>query len=245
MGKRTAYEPGAFCWVDLETPDIAGAAAFYTALFGWDADEGSDGYVTFRLDGESVCGLRAGEGTRWENYVSVVDAGATATRAGELGGKIVAGPFDAGSGDGAILADPQGATFALWQPGTHFGAQHVNDVGCLCMNELVTSDLDGARAFYESLFGWRTETVDTGPDGPPMVAAFNGDTLNASLGVDDGPAQWRPYFTVVSTEAALTRVHDLGGQTLFGPFPIPDGSIAGALDPQGAVFALFEGEVDP
>src|SRR5262245_1958035 len=68
MGTRGSYTPGTLCWVDLETPDTAAAAAFYTALFGWDAAENDDGYITFRLDGETVCGLRAGDAARWENW---------------------------------------------------------------------------------------------------------------------------------------------------------------------------------
>lgn len=258
MGKRTQYAPGTFSWVELATADATGAKLFYTALFGWEIDDTDDGaggvYTTFRLDGDAVSGLytmpdemrAAGASPNWTSYVTVADAGVAAARANELGGRVDTDPFDVMDlGRMAVLSDPQGATFAVWNPET-LGAERVNDVGCLCMNELVTSDLDAARAFYEGLFGWRTENVDTGPDGPPMVAVYNGETLNASLGVESGaPAHWRPYFTVESTQAAVQRVVELGGEARFGPFPIPDGSIAGVLDPQGAFFAFFEGEVDP
>ena len=91
------------------------------------------------------------------------------------------------------------------------------------------------------------ETIDTGPDGPPLAGVYNGETLNAniSVGTGDQPPHWRPYFTVAATEAAAAHVQELGGRVVFGPFPIPAGSFAVALDPQGAVFALFAGEVDP
>ena len=115
------------------------------------------------------------------------------------------------------------------------------------LSYITTDDADAARAFYEGAFGWTTDRVDTGPGGPLIVAARNGETLNASASEVAGgaPAHWRPYFTVESTEQALERVSELGGGTLFGPLPIPGGSLAIAHDPQGAVFALFEGETDP
>jgi uncharacterized protein len=101
-----------------------------------------------------------------------------------------------------------------------------------------------ARSYYEGLFGWTTEMV---ADDPPMGLAHNDGTLNASFGaVEDGaPPHWRPYFTVESVDQSLGRVGELGGRGLFGPAEIFDGTIALALDPQGALFALFEGEVDP
>jgi predicted enzyme related to lactoylglutathione lyase len=79
------------------------------------------------------------------------------------------------------------------------------------------------------------------------MAAYNGGTLNANMSqVQEGvPPHWRPYFTVESVETALGRIDELGGKTLAGPIPLPEGSIAVVLDPQDAVFALFEGRVDP
>lgn len=180
--------------------------------------------------------------------MTVADADATAARAAELGGTVIAEPFDVlDAGRMAVLGDLQGAVFAVWEPRGRIGAEHVNDIGCLCMNELATSDLDGARAFYEGLFGWRTEVADTGPDGPPMVFAYNGDTLNASFsaGQEGAPSHWRPYFTVASTEEAVARVRELGGTVEVEPLELPDGSIALVLDAHGALFGLFAGEVDP
>ena len=146
----------------------------------------------------------------------------------------------------ATLADPQGATFAVWQPRQRIGAERVNDVGCLCMNELATTDIDAARSFYEALFGWTTDTVDTGPGGPTIVSVHNGPTLNANMSEAHGaPPHWRPYFTVESMDSSVARIRDLGGAVLFGPMPVPAGSFAVVADPQGAVFALFEGPVDP
>ncbi len=134
----------------------------------------------------------------------------------------------------------------MWQPRVRIGAERVNDVGCLCMNELITIDIKGARSFYEDLFGWTTELVDAGPDGP-LGFARNRGSVNASFFAAraGAPPHWRSCFTVESTEAAVERVRNLGGTELRKPVEIGDGSLAIVRDPQGAVFTLFAGEVDP
>jgi hypothetical protein len=113
------------------------------------------------------------------------------------------------------------------------------------MNELATSDLDAARAFYERLFGWTTALADTGPGGPTLVSVLNEGSLNAYMSEEPGAPHWRAYFTVESTTTTIAQLEALGGSVLAGPFPIPDGSIAVVSDPQGAEFALFQGETDP
>ncbi len=256
MGTRSGYAPGAFSWVDLATTDAGAAKKFYDALFGWeleDMDAAGASYTMARLDGAAVAGLyemsaearSAGAAPNWTSYVTVEDADGAATRCEELSGAVVDGTRDVMDlGRMTVLRDPHGAVFAVWQPGTRIGAERVNDVGCLCMNELATSDPEAARPFYEEMFGWETETIDTGPDGPPTVYAHNKGTLNASFGpVDGAPPHWRPYFTVDSVERASGRIRELGG-TVLAEEEIPDGAIAVALDAQGAVFAIFEGEVD-
>ena len=253
MGTRTNNAPGTFSWVDLATTDVDAARDFYTSLFGWTGDTEAGGSM-LRLDGSLVSAIfplsdesrAAGAPASWTSYVTVADVDATAARALELGGTVTRDAFDiADVGRVALIEDPQGAVVALWQAGTHFGAERVNDIGCLCMNELATSDLDAARAFYEQLFGWTTGLVDTGPGGPTLVWVQNDGALNAHMSVEPGPPHWRPYFTVASTATTIEQLEALGGSVVAGPFPIPDGSIAVVRDPQGAEFALFEGETDP
>lgn len=259
MGRRASYAPGTFSWVELATTGPAEARAFYADLFGWEMEDAGDGrgpgHTVCRLGGDAVCGLsgasdeqRTEAGSGWTSYVTVADAAAAAARAREAGGEVIADPAVVGdTGRVAVLRDPQGAAFAAWEPDAWAGAERVNDVGCLCMNELATTEIEAARTFYEELFGWRTETVEAGADEPPMVLAYNGESLNASLSVveEGSTAHWRPYFTVESTERAMDRVRELGGRDLLAPTQIFDGSIAVALDPHRAVFGLFAGEVDP
>lgn len=257
MGKRSSYPPGTFSWVELATTDAAAAKSFYSGLFGWelvdtDAGDGSV-YTVCRLDGDAVCGLAEMSGDMrargvrpsWMNYVTVVDADAAAARAKDLAGVVIADAFDVlDLGRMAVLKDTEGADFAVWQPRRRIGAERVNDIGCLCMNELATSDIEATRGFYGSLFGWKIEGSDD-PHGPSMV--INKGNINGGvfLAPEGGPSHWRPCFTVESTDKALERVRELGGKQLSEPLDIGHGSVAMVLDPKGALFTMFAGEVDP
>ena len=56
----------------------------------------------------------------------------------------------------AFFADPQGAAFGLWQPNQHLGTRVVNEHGAINFNDLHTTDIEGAKAFYGEVFGWGT-----------------------------------------------------------------------------------------
>ncbi len=259
MGKRERYEPGTFCWVDLQTTDPEGAKAFYGELFGWEAEDlpaGDAGtYTMLRLDGDEVCGLHLVEAARrelgipphWFNYVSVENADATAARVRELGGTAEA--WDVGDdGRVAVIQDPTGAVLGAWQPRQHIGASRVNDPGCLGWNELQSREPEAAASFYTGLFGWETETVEE--NGEPVYVTIknrgwsNGGIMPMTEQHGDAPTHWLPYFIVSSCDAAAAKVRELGGGVLAGPLDLGAGRIAVVTDPQGATFALFEGETD-
>ncbi|MEX2194677.1 MAG: VOC family protein [Thermoleophilaceae bacterium] len=251
MGKRSEYTRGTFSYAELVSPDAEGSKAFYGGVFGWHADDqplpGGGSYTMFRLDGDTVAGLhQPGEQQppAWLVYVTVADVDATASRAGELGGAVLAGPFDVmEAGRMAVVADPTGAVFGAWQARGSIGAERVNDPGCLTWCDLASPDPDAARAFYEQLLGWSFEPVDTG-GGPPytLIAGAGGINQAGMRPTQEGePANWMPYFTVESTDDTIARV----GEPLFGPMDVPNGGrIAAMRDPQGAVFAVSDGEVD-
>jgi predicted enzyme related to lactoylglutathione lyase len=261
MGKREHYEPGTFCWVDLQTTDPAGAKAFYSGLFGWVADDMPAGeagtYTMLSLGGDEVCAMyemdpgqrEQGIPSYWLSYVSVEDAGATAARARELGGKVYGDAFDVlDVGRMAIIGDPEGAMFVAWQPRAHIGARRVNDVGCMSWNELQTRDPGAASKFYGGLFGW--ETVPIEDDGKLVYTTVknkgsqNGGFMPLAEQHGEAPSFWLPYFTVSSRDGAAEKVQELGGALLAGPLDLPAGKIAVLADPQGAAFAVFEGETD-
>jgi predicted enzyme related to lactoylglutathione lyase len=246
MGARESYPPGTFSWADLGTTDPAGARDFYARLLGWQAVEVPVGGERFRLEGADVAGLHQaaeGEPPRWTSFVTVEDADAVVARARELGGEVVTEPSDLPeAGRTALVRDPTGAVVRLWQPAGQAGAARVNDPGCLVWNELASPDPERAREFYAALLGWTAEADETGyatirRDGEP-----NGGIR--PLQEDEAP-QWLVYFTVTSVDAAADTVREAGGRVLAGPMAVTMGRIAVVADPQGAVLALFEGQVDP
>lgn len=258
MGERTAYEPGTFSWVELLTPDIHGGKSFYAGLFGWEwddspIDDGGSFYSMSKIGGKYVTGgysppPEQGTPPNWLSYVTVDDADATAEKAKELGGSVMAGPFDVmESGRMAVLGDPTGAVFGVWQPNQHIGAQVVNVPGSLTMNQLNSSDPEAATSFYSGLFGWQIEPLDTG--GPPYwsIKRADGRLNGGMMPLPDGDgmvSHWLVYFVSDDLDAATAKIGELGGKVMVPPVSIPAGRFAVAQDPQGAFFALFEGEVD-
>ena len=258
MGQRTRYEPGTFCWVGLATSDPPAATSFYASLFDWQAEElptgGAGTFTLLRRHGGEVALLyrqtpearAAGAPPHWTSYISVDDVDATAARAGELGGAAVfREPFDVlDAGRVAAIRDPTGAIVSLWQPRSRIGATLVNDVGALCWNELVTEDVERARSFFSALFGWDCRTRDTG-----YVAIRNGGSLNGGmrrrLDHERGsPPNWVPYFTVTSARDSARHAEELGGRILLPAMHTRCGRVAVIADPQGAAFAVFQGETD-
>ena len=254
MGERDSYPVGTFCWADLGTTEGPDAKTFYTALFGWDAEDlpaGEDGvYTMFRKQGRDVAALyemgadeRGQLPAHWSSYVSVEDLDAVAGRGTELGAAVVAEPFDVmDSGRMAVLRDPAGAHVHLWQPGRHVGAGRVNETGCMVWNELATADVAGALSFYRELLGWEGEIDATGYATIRTSAGINGGIRPLQDG--EAPA-WLVYFSTGSADDAAMHVRESGGAVLAGPMDATVGRIAVVRDPQGAVLALYEGDVDP
>ncbi|MGD0452496.1 MAG: VOC family protein [Solirubrobacteraceae bacterium] len=257
MGQRSAYTPGTFCWSELATSDQGAAKAFYGALLGWEADDrpaGEGVYYSMQLiDGKLVAAIAAqpqqqrdaGVPPLWNSYVSVLDADAVAECAKELGAAVHAPPFDVMTvGRMAVIQDPQGAYFMLWQAREHIGAELVNAPGALVWNELQSPDLDASAAFYGDLFGWKIEESAGMADA--YLTIKNGDANNGGMRelTPPAPPSWLTYFGVEDVDDALAKVDELGGSKLAGPIDIQIAKIAVVADPQGAVFALYAGELE-
>lgn len=257
MSERTSYDPGTPCWVELSgTPDVEASESFYRELFGWEMPELPNsaelgGYRRAKLVGRDVVGvsprMQAGQPTVWATYVSVEDAAATVARVTESGGESITEPMDVvGLGTMAVLTDPTGAVFGVWQPGTFAGAEVVNEYGAFGWNELGTRDTAAAREFYGNVFGWgcdeeeseRAGTYTVWKAGEEMV----GGMLDLSaVGVpDEVPPHWLVYFTVEDTDAAVEKAKSGGGDVRMEPIDIPIGRFAVLADQFGAVFAVMQ-----
>ena len=258
MAERSEYVPGTFCWADLTTPDQDAAKTFYGSLLGWDAEDipvgGGAIYSLMHHAGKQVAAISpqppqqrdAGAPPMWNSYVSVSDADAAVERAKELGGSAHAPAFDVmDAGRMAVLQDPQGAYFMVWQPRRNPGAQLVSDVGALVWNELATTDIDSASSFYGELFDWTFEPFEASPT-PYTVIMNAGRSSGGITGLQAPvPPHWLPYFGIAEIDAAISRTQELGGTMHAGPIELPMAKLAVVADPQGAMFALYAGQYDP
>jgi predicted enzyme related to lactoylglutathione lyase len=253
MGERTAYAPGTFCWTDLGARDPEGAQRFYGELLGWTAEITPGGYWMWTLDGKNVTGLFAAPEDftpAWLSYISMPDVDATVDRARALGAAVPVEPRDIGPpgvdvGRSAILADPHGAAFGVWQPGLHIGAQLVNATGAMVWNQLLTPDPEAAKAFYAELFQWTYEPLE-GSETPYSNIRNREGWLNGgvmALPAPEVPPHWLVSFTVEEAGVAAERVEALGGAVVQPPTPV--GEVAEFRDPEGAGFAVFAGEPEP
>jgi predicted enzyme related to lactoylglutathione lyase len=250
---RTSYAPGTPCWVDLAAPDLAAAVNFYSALFDWEAEDmGAQfmHYHQFTKDGERVAGLgpimNEGQPPAWMTYIASSDLAATAATVRDAGGQVVVEPMEIpGAGHMAVFTDDEGTAFAGWQAIDHPGCGLVNEPGTLAWNEVNRRDVEGAKAFYTTVFGWGTETAEMPGAGPYTTWKVGDDTVGGMIQMDDAwegmPPSWMTYFAVedADADAAVARIEELGGKGLMPPFDTPAGRIAVVADPGGANFSVI------
>jgi predicted enzyme related to lactoylglutathione lyase len=250
MGEVSRYPHGTFCWIDLATTDVPGAKDFYRRLLGWEMEDlpsGESAYTMCRLDGKDVAAIyetpepqRSQLPPHWNSYIAVDDLDAATAAAKGLGATVMAEPFDvADTGRMAVIQDPTGAVVTLWEAKPFLGARLVNEVGTWSWNELVTPDIEEAKAFYAGLLGWEAEDV---PAGVPR-ASFTLDRLliggvHAPAKGEGDAARWEVSFRVADADASADRAQELGAQVLLPVMEIPVGRFAILRDPTGAAFTI-------
>lgn len=256
MPRMTSYQPGTPCWIDLSTPDLGAAKAFYGALFGWEAHTSPDpeagGYTFFTLpggDGNEVAAVMPLMGEdqppAWTTYVSVADLDATAKAIQVGGGQVLIEPTEVmDQGRMAIFADALGAVVAAWQPAAFHGAAYVNEANTYCWSELACRDVESAKAFYAAAFGWHGDTHPFGTStytewkaGDRPVAGMVQMNEEWPAGV---PSHWMVYFAVADCDASAAKATEAGGSVSVPPTDIPIGRFAVLTDPHGAHFSIIK-----
>ena len=255
MPEPSSTVPGTFCWPELTTSDQKAAVAFYRAIFGWDVLDspmGTDGvYSMFKLRGQEVaaaCSLRPeqrqqGMPPHWGSYIAVANADESVARAKSLGATVLAPAFDVmDAGRMAVLQDPTGAIFMVWQGKKHPGAKILNEPGALGWTELMTRDAKKAGAFYTALFGWTAKANKAMPNYTEfsVQGVAQGGMMEMDATMGDVPPNWLPYFRVADADKTAARAKELGAAIMMGPRDIEHvGRFAVIRDPQGAVFAII------
>jgi predicted enzyme related to lactoylglutathione lyase len=272
MPERDGYIPGVPSWVDVSVPEPEALLPFYSGLFGWEFEDampaGADGhYFIGRIRGGDVAAVGsipqgAPQMATWNTYIWVDSADETAAKARDAGGSVATEPFDVmDAGRMAVLLDPDGAAFCVWQAINHKGAQVVNEHGSLNFNGLATRDPGGAEAFYGAVFGWQTLALPAGlmwalpgygdhlEEGNPglreQIASMGGPegfidvvaALQPIAGDDtETPPHWNVTFATDDAEATAAKATELGGEIVAGPLDAPWTKLVVIKDPQGATF---------
>lgn len=256
MAKVDWHAPGTFCWAELATTDPESARRFYGALLHWTGEDrpmGPDRVYTMvrvrdryaaALYGMDAAQLARGTAPHWLVYVCVANVDDSVRVAGDLGGAIIRPAADVmDAGRMAVVRDPMGAKFALWEPKGHTGAGVANEPGAPVWHELYTPDPDRARDFYGQLFGWTAETVDA--NGRPYTVFSRGDVQVAGMiqlaeEWTSMPTVWTVYFAVADCDGAAKQARRLGGRVTVEPADVPGvGRFALLRDPQGAAFSVI------
>ncbi|HEY1275859.1 MAG TPA: VOC family protein [Thermoleophilaceae bacterium] len=267
MSERDGFQPGVPCWVAAVEPDAEAAAAFYGDLFGWETEnlmsaDRPGKYFRCRVRGRDVAGIVSEHGAppppapMWSTYVQVESADDAARRAVDAGGTVIGEPFDSpGGARVAVLADPGGAVFCVWQPDGHAGAQLVNEPGAWSMSQLITPDPEGAKEFYGAVFGWTPNAFEFGgaeltlysvdgyvggEPGQPVARDVVAVMLPAEVAGDEGPPRWSVDFWVADADGTAAKAAELGGAVVTGPYDVPGFRQAVLADPQGAAFTVSQ-----
>ena len=250
------HHVGKVVWVDLTTPDLAGAKKFYSGLFGWtfrDIRAGKSDYSVAYLDGRPMGGvyqraLPAGEQRHpaWLTFIAVRDVDAAKKVALAQGATVVSEPRTFPKrGRQAVFADPQGGVFAVLASGSGDPSDFLAAPGEWIWSSLHAPDADKDAAFYQTLFGYDVFDLES-TDGLSHVILSSDDVARASVnafpaGSSRVHPHWLNFVRVVDTAAAAAKAVSLGGRVLVEPHEDRHGgNVAVVADPAGAAFGLME-----
>lgn len=246
MSEITTNQPlGTPTWIDLGIPDLEQAMSFYGAVFGWEFDIGPEEYGRYTmclLRGKKVAAIMPNPDATecwWNVYLATDDVDATAARATAAGGTVLDTMDIADQGRMAIVRDPSGAQFGLWQGAAHIGCELVNEAGALLRNDLVTPNPGPAREFYTAVFDF---TLDGNDDLPGVDFTFlrrpDGHEIGGIVGDPSATASsWGTLFQVTDADAAVAAARAAGG-TADDATDMQYGRTANVTDPFGARFTV-------
>jgi len=254
MATHTERWPaGTPCWFEITVGDLARSQEFYAAVLGWEFEDSGPEYghyVNALVGGRRVAGIsppmEGGEDWPkvWTTYLATDDLEATAEAAAAAGAQTVMEPMDvAAFGRIGLWVDSGGAAFGAWESRAHTGYDAHNEHGAVCWVDLVTSDLEAAKAFYATAFGLTYDDMSVAgigyatftPPGSQWPAGGMGDQQD---GDTLGP-RWCVTFEVDDVDTARQRVLDHGGSAPNPPWDFEFGRIATVHGPDGEEFSLM------
>ncbi|WP_236651985.1 VOC family protein [Streptacidiphilus neutrinimicus] len=243
--------PGAPCWAQLSARDSEAAQQFYGQLFGWTAETDPDpqygGYTTFSLDGKPAAAvaplMNPQQPVMWLLSFATPAVDDAAEAAKGAGAQVWMGPMDVGDlGRWALLSDPTGAPFALWETRKFGGFGVAEEPNSLAWIDLSTRDKSAAVEFYRTFFKWQVWPNQDYPMVGLNDTMFGGIMEMGEMFPPEVPSHWNPFFLVADVDAAAAKARGLGAEVVHGPVDaeMDNGPrLAVIRDPQGATFGVF------
>ena len=266
------YKPGEYCWTDLGTTNVASAKKFYKGIFGWKVTDfpmgmGDAKYSMCRVDGKDACAFYPMDDEQrkmkvppsWLPYISVKSVDATVKKAKAAGGKVISAPMDVMDmgrmaivqepmdfepGRFAVMADPTGAMFAMWQAGKSPGAGLSDKPGTVCWHDLNTPKTAAAGKFYTKVFDWTSADKKYSGNAYHLFKIGKKGVCGMWPGPMKGlPPCWVTYWQVADCAKTVAKAKRLGGRVRMGTTPVPGMCKFAVLrDPEGATFGILEPE---
>ena len=252
----TEHHVGKVVWADLVTPNLSAAEKFYGGLFGWTFQSiraGDSDYVVAMEAGRAVAGmvekpisLSERRQSAWLTFIAVRDVDAVKHTALAQRGKVLADSVNyAMRGRQAVLADPEGAVFAILASSSGDPPDYLAAPGEWIWSSLHAKDPETEAAFYQNVFGYDVYDAESA-DGMEHLILSSDDYARASanaLPVGAGPrhAHWLNFIRVENAADLTAKAVQLGGKILVEPHADRHGGmVAVVADPAGAPVGLME-----
>jgi len=254
-GVASEHHPGKIIWADLVTPDMAAAERFYSGLFGWTFQSvpgaGVD-YAVAMSGAQPVAGIvqkplpnDEHRQPAWLTFIAVRDVDAAERLALGNGAKSISkAKTYAGRGRQAVLADPDGAVFAVLASSHGDTADVLATPGEWIWSSLLAQDPEREANFYQSIFRYDLFDLPR-DDGAIHVILSSDDYARASINQLPTGGHRRPHWInfirVLSADDAVAKAVSLGGKVLVQPYPDRHGDkVAVIADPAGAPLGVME-----
>ncbi|MEM8923018.1 MAG: VOC family protein [Actinomycetota bacterium] len=255
-----------FVWTDLSTYDRPAALRFYKRLFGWKAydlgrgDAGGDDpfgmsevrYHVATIGPTAIAGIfdmppffaAIDMPSFWMSYLSVDHLDDVVERARAIEGAVVdVEPTPFGDGTMALIRDPLGAGFTVYEGPSIDGKGDGGRYGQMVWNELITESIVAVEPFYREVVGVDLVEVDGHGGARATIVNPSGVEIGAVQEVDESirsdKVYWLPFFSVDTIAEFEKRLVAAGGR-LLSTTDDPAGGTAMAYDVGGAAFAVAE-----
>lgn len=240
-----------FVWFEYVSTGSQKAQGFFGELFNWTtkAVPMPQGDYAMIATGDRTIGgyLPTPEGApphaHWLAHLGVTDAAATAKKITSLGGKVLKAPFAIGEiGTMAVVQDPQGGVFALWQSAKP-EPQPQPTTGDFCWNELSSSDPEASIKFYAEIGGFEIERMEMDGMGSYTVLKSEGQPRAGIVKqmMPGQPHAWLPYVQVGSADGTSEKAKKLGANVVVPPTDIPNvGRFSVLADSLGAAVGILQ-----